>query len=84
MPTTDRRVPSTNALTKWLALAVGTFTIGGVLIGAGISYGQHIRADQEQDARLVLLEERVRDLERANRYEHGEIGLLPHAPKGPQ
>lgn len=84
MPNPDRRIPPTAALTKWLALTVGAFSIGGVLIGAGISYGQHIRADDEQDSRLIRLEERVRDLERANRYEHGDFGQLPNAPKGPQ
>lgn len=82
MGNADRRTPSSNNLAKWLALAVGLFTIGGVLIGAGISYGQHIRADEEQDSRLIRLEQRVLDLERANRYEHGDVGLLPHAPKG--
>jgi hypothetical protein len=77
--TNDRRHPSSNSMVKWIGLAVGLFSIVGVLVGAGISYGQHIRADQEQDGRLKQLEERVRDLERADGYLHGDQGLLPHA-----
>lgn len=76
---TPERHQSSNVLVKWIGLAVGLFSIVGVLVGAGISYGQHVRADQEQDARIRQLEERVRDLERADRYLHGDQGLLPRA-----
>ena len=68
-----------HALTRWIALTVGAFSIVGVLVGAGVNYGQHLRADAEQDARLRTLEDRVRDLERQAVYIHGMA--LPHAPK---
>ena len=67
-------------MVRWIGLAVGLFSIVGVLVGAAISYGQHVRADQEQDRRLAGLEDRVRDLERAERFLHGENVV----PKGVQ
>jgi len=86
--TNDRRTPSTQAMAKWIALVVGVFSILGVVVGAGISYGQHMRADDERDRdlrkhneQIDKLEDRVRDLEFANRWSHGDNGLLPHAPK---
>ena len=55
------------------------YPIVGVLVGAGVNYGQHLRADAEQDARLRTLEDRVRDLERSQVFLHATP--LPHAPK---
>ena len=64
-------------MTKWISIAVGLFSLVGVLVGAGISYGQHMAADRYQDDRLTTIEMRVHDLERAMTFQHGDV--LPHA-----
>lgn len=75
----DRR---SNALVKWVTIVGGVFALLGAIVGGSITIGEHLNADKEQDSRISRLEERVRDLERAERYLHGDQGLLPNAPKG--
>lgn len=60
-PLLERRTAST--ITRTVALLVGIFTIIGTLVGAGITFGQHLHADTEQDRRLGIAEERLRVLE---------------------
>ncbi len=88
MTDNDRRNPTTQTLIKWISVIVGTFTIVGTIVGAAIGYDRHVRLDEAQDEHLKEhnielrnLSDRVRDLEIANRYSHGDNGLLTHAPK---
>ncbi len=39
---------SSNSLAKLVALLVGGFTLIGTLVGAGVTVGQHLRADADQ------------------------------------
>ena len=55
---------------KWVSITVGIFTLGGALLGAGISYGQHVQSDAYQDSRLTQLEQRLHDLEMSHDKNH--------------
>ncbi len=61
---------SQNSLTKLVALLVGGFTIIGMLVGAGVTVGQHLRADNDQDRRIIALEESLRVLQTIAVSEH--------------
>ncbi len=66
--TTERR--TSNSLAKLVALLVGGFTLIGTLVGAGVTVGQHLRADADQDRRIVALEESIRVLQTIAVGEH--------------
>lgn len=58
----ERRAMSDNLL-KWLTIIGGAIALMGAVVGVGVSYGSHVRADIDQDRRLSALEERVRVLD---------------------
>jgi hypothetical protein len=80
----DRRSPSTAALIKWIGLIVGLFSIVGVLVGAAVTFGQHLAMDQQQADRLTKLEQRVLDLERASLHYHADPERLPNRGDAPK
>lgn len=41
-----------DGLLKWLTIIGGVIALAGTLLGAGISYGNHMHADEEQNQRL--------------------------------
>ena len=68
-----------NSLAKIVGLLVGLFSIIGTLLGAGIAWGQHVRADADQDRRLTALEERIYKLEWAHDVNHPQEAPLHEA-----
>ena len=71
-----------NSLAKLVAMLVGIFTLIGTLVGAGVTVGQHLRADSDQDRRLSALEEQIRVLDTIAVSEHPRYSSTIY-PEGP-
>jgi hypothetical protein len=76
----ERRAMSDN-LIKWLTIIGGVLALMGAVVGMAVSYGSHMRADDDQDRRLSALEERVRVLDVIAVSEHPRYSPTIY-PKG--
>ncbi len=70
-----------NSLAKLVGILIGIFTLIGTLVGAGITVGQHLKSDEEQDRRLNNLEEQVRVLQTIAVGEHPKYSDNIYPPK---
>ncbi len=78
-PFIERR--TSNQLVKLVMALLGFFTLIGVLVGAGITVGQHLKSDEEQDRRLTKIENDLSTLQTIAVSEHPKYSDAIYPPK---